>query len=969
MLSNHQQKENSIFKTFLYHAGRDPNKVAVIYKEDRLTYAEFANNIFQLMNVLKQHYYDDLLDASKKTPPLIGVLCQSKLQALYCEFAILAVGAAFVPFSFNDSTERQDFMIKKSAISLILTDQDLPNSNASLRYFNMNDFLDAKKNPTNINKNYNENTNDLAYVLFTSGSTAQNPKGVMRSQAALLNQMTRDYKEDLQLTTNDCLLNLATFTHDQAIVDCFGALLNGCTLCLYDISYLDITNVEHLHQFMIKNQVTVFSSIPSMFMDIFSHASHKDRFPHLRIVTIGGEETLISHAKLYQTSCPDTCSLVNGYGATELSWISSFTITHQTDINAMKSIPLGYPAKSVKVKLVSFDDEEKDAATNSYELCVHSDGLALCYLNDEPATKEAFFVGEDGFKYYRTGDIVHLDDKNCIQFLGRKTWHEKINGKRLDLHAIENELKNIHDFKECAILTYGEGDNKKLYALHCSQITSAALKIVKESMQKILPKSVILKFYFIEKIPVLPNGKINRPVLRNILAELVLQDCDLPKITNMKQSDNINEMLEGYWREALEIPVSTALDPNDTMEDLGVDSKTITQLVNNILRCFFVKFGVTLNIKSDTFPKLTFPLFLQYVIKDYTEEVSPTKKVKSSMQELDVVVLQHNADFFDYVKVNCVINKKMDTVKAISFYLSDLKILIKHANQTNNFNIQVAENKNDIKKILTDFSQNSVPFSQQGLIFLSEDSNPNSHPITSVVCMDENNRMVWLIADGISGFKFIHNDSNTPESMLFEMLMSFDNLEIRFDLTGRQIDQQSCITDAILYETAALKCNLLKESIFLPVTLHSAHDNTENYYNIDTSFFLPYDLQPCKIFISPAKTFYHSQISNVPEALGYTPANELKQLMQDVKMHETKNMLTQKCLLSTHVQGKLWNKIIPINTTLWSQSYAFKKIIENYLLNKNNPHSIFQAENNTIQTATAIKTIDNPDPSFKNSKS
>src|SRR5690348_11444791 len=178
MFRSTPDKHDNLLDTFLHHVQSTPDKKAVVYKNVTLTYQELHARILQIAFLIRQNY-SGFLDLTQNKPVLIGVKCRSKLEALCCEFAILTLGAAFVPFDFNDTAKRQEFMIAKSGISLMLTDDDHDAMNNAVAYCNV---LSKTSNPDTfpINK-YEIYTDvmphDLAYVLFTSGSTAQNPKG------------------------------------------------------------------------------------------------------------------------------------------------------------------------------------------------------------------------------------------------------------------------------------------------------------------------------------------------------------------------------------------------------------------------------------------------------------------------------------------------------------------------------------------------------------------------------------------------------------------------------------------------------------------------------------------------------------------------------------------------------------------------------------------------------------------------
>ncbi len=392
MQSHEVELKDRLIHTFLYYANLCKFENKVICKDEfkttELYYHNFEKSVRKIAYALKETY-PNILPPQNSEPVLVGVKCRSKLQTLISEFAILALGGTFVPLSFNEPEALQLYKIQESGVSLILTDHSISKSQQKTGLFC--DITKFKPSIFFISEQeiYVQAKNDLAYVLFTSGSTREHPLGVMRTRSGLYLQMTRNYRNDLNISDKSVLLNLAVMTHDQAIVDCFGALLNGAAICLYDPHDL---NVDDLHQFMRKYAVSIYSSTPHIFSIVFDHIPYKDYFPRLKVVTTGGEETLIEHVALYQKSCPDECDFFNGYGLTEDSWIASEKITKQTDLTQYHAIPFGQATESMITRLVECREEEDDEESEKvYELCVSSDTLSPGYFHNDEETNIAFF--------------------------------------------------------------------------------------------------------------------------------------------------------------------------------------------------------------------------------------------------------------------------------------------------------------------------------------------------------------------------------------------------------------------------------------------------------------------------------------------------------------------------------------------------------------------------------------------------
>jgi acyl-coenzyme A synthetase/AMP-(fatty) acid ligase len=1013
MLRKTPDSNDHLLNAFLHHVGLTPHKKAIIYNDIALSYQEFEEIVRLFACLLKQRY-SHIFDVNAKQPILIGVMCQSKLHALCYEFAILALGAAFVPFHVSDARKRQEFMLAKSGISLMLIDDNSYKVNDSIIYCNFSNLISAEENVKEaVHYNYNSydfsysdsKPSDLAYVLFTSGSTAKHPKGVMRSRLSLYNQMAGDYTKDLKITKEDCLLNLAVFTHDQAIVDCFAALLNGCTLCLYDAQSM---NVNHLHAFMKKNRVSIFSSIPSMFSIIFENINDRSSFPDLRVVTIGGEETLIKHALLYQKTCPDNCVLINGYGATEISWAASYEINHETDLSVLSAIPLGYVTQSAKIKLIPIENEDlvdnekpvdnhgldegkviDKASDNLYELGIMSESLSCGYLHDQEASSHAFFRDQENNYCYRSGDLVSLDQNNCLHYFGRKAWHEKIHGKRINLNEVENLLRMY--LENCAVIAHGEAEQKKLYAFYSGVLSGKSLDEMDVQLQQLLEKHMHPQFIILSELPVLLNGKIDRQFLHNIL-EMKSNEfkASLDKIKELQKSDDLAQAMQGFWREVLQIPLNLSLNKDETFKSCGGDSQLAILLINKISHYFKEKHQ--LNISIDPFVLYknadNFLAFYHYVASLYTQTKQQKQdNVLYSRPEMMRVQAQlaygyryhsmasrfyfYNGYYgnFDELAKNGATNKELEKleIKLIEYSYVGLEMLVHHFNQLHNINIILCPSRADIIDNIKKFISNPNSPSQVGLILFLNNAK-EAHPYPLVLCKNiENNTISILVADSLQGFTCL----NRALDNIADIKKFFPNLDVRFDLTGRQIDVNSCSTDTLLYLINALQCDMLKQSTFLSTTLATAASDNAGYICkiVMDKTTVPEILKPCLLFISPVETFYHSNVINIPEIADIKPCNEAAALIAKLQKNASLKKHERTCYFICIDWGNRYQRpALECSTILWDKSYEFKFIIDSILENQDKIACMIQQEKENSQQAINAELLEDANQEKENSE-
>lgn len=332
-----------------------PDKLAIIYKDTVVSYLDLNEQANQLAKHLKT-----------LGEPIIGLLGDNKLEIVITEIACLKAGITFVPIDNDSPIERIDYILRQSGIKTIVNCHSSALSADKLEIITDKHLLLIKRRDCDLSTYSKEDLEATpestpAYVLYTSGSTALVPKGVTQTHRGLKAQID-NYTRDLRITKDDTLLQLATPTHDQSIVDIYGAFANGATLALYDMD--KTMDLSALRAFISKHEISIFSAIPSIFKLVFDGFLEAKSLKHLRIVTTGGEETKIEHAKLYQEVCPDTCIFINGYGATECSWISFFIVDKTVALDGLTELPLGELTTGLVMLLVKEEDERL------YELCV-----------------------------------------------------------------------------------------------------------------------------------------------------------------------------------------------------------------------------------------------------------------------------------------------------------------------------------------------------------------------------------------------------------------------------------------------------------------------------------------------------------------------------------------------------------------------------------------------------------------------
>lgn len=861
-----------LMDTFEEIVKSNPNSLAVTYDNNIFTYEELNNKSNQLANFLNKNY--------KINNKRVAIIGKNKLEMLICELAILKAGGTFVPFDNDIPVDRLEFTLTHANPSLLLTcdfcaDKIAKTIDIDVPTINLEEIKEDLKNLSTDNLNLHTSDNENAYILYTSGSTSTQPKGVVQTRLGLFTQI-KNYTENLKITDKDNFLQLATFSHDQAIVDIYGALLNGAGLHLvnFEIESLD---VNKLQKEIFEKKITIYSSIPSVFSIIFDNVNDDRSFPNLRIVTLGGEAVKNSHVKLYQKIASPSCLFVNGYGATEFSWISYFVINKCDFIP--DTIPLGIMSPNTKV----FLDKSVTENENEGELCVSSLGVAKEYYNNYDATSNAFFKDEDGNRYYRTGDIVKVDGNGIYHFKGRMAWHEKIDGHRVNIKDVEDCMLSILPLNECVILAFG--DPLRLHAFYTSHSEPLSDIEIKNSLKKHLKAYEIpFKFHYLEKFPLLPNSKIDRQKLKNLLNEKEVKQKEIQENLSI-------DFLSKALCEILDLDQLPNRDADFFME-MGMSSIDSVRLMNK-LNDYLYHLPTSLRL---TIHNIYLSRSLSSLAKFINDQIELLKK------EEPVVVNPHFEEkpILNYTMDGKILKDLENNTLTFSF--ESLVTLAHFYNKKYNIKIIPCETKDkfydEIKKFLE-----KKEYGQIGLTIPKIDK--DSHHTACILNYNQ---------DGAS--LYITDSIGLLPTLLEDKLFS---VKVYFDPTPRQKDEFSCFIDLLTYLKDGLRLDMANE-ILIPFT-----EKSDRYLEEIKTYQKNYNF--IHIFQNPPELLKHVQFMNLSKR--YDNPNIETLLKNTKRPRSLEEYRNENIKESPHEETTTYEIYMKKkNISLYKKAKVFKSLLE-----------------------------------------
>ncbi|MFD6247050.1 amino acid adenylation domain-containing protein [Streptomyces roseolus] len=349
-----------------------------------------------------------------------------------------------------------------------------------------------------------------AAVFFTSG-TSGTPKGVLSPHAAT----TRLFEPDgpLGFGPGTVMTQAAPAPWDAFSMELWGMLTTGGTCVTAAEDYLLPDTLTRLVATRGVNTAWLTASLFNLFTEI-----DPDCFEGLERLYIGGERLSPAHVSRFLARHPGI-RLLNGYGPVESCVFATVHPITPDDCGREHGIPIGreVPGTAIHVR----DEEGRPCGPGEVgELHVAGAGLALGYLGDPELTARRFPaepVDGSPLRVYRTGDRGYRDGEGVLHFTGRADRQVKIRGHRVEPEEIEFHAAGLPGVTACAAVPVpGELGNHDRLALFYTADGDAAepAEPLRRSLGRRLPPHAVPDVVRrVDRLPVTPNGKIDRPRL------------------------------------------------------------------------------------------------------------------------------------------------------------------------------------------------------------------------------------------------------------------------------------------------------------------------------------------------------------------------------------------------------------------------------------------------------------------------
>ncbi|MEU6221503.1 amino acid adenylation domain-containing protein [Streptomyces sp. NPDC047022] len=493
--------DTTVHRRFAVQAARIPDAVALTGSAGTLTYGE--------LDARSDELAQRLIALGLRAEERVAVLQERSPELIVSLLAVLKAGGAYMPLDARSPADRLRAMTTGMGARILLTDQGSRTAAEALaveRLLVVDEPHPAVPEPTSPLPDVRPD--QLAYVLFTSGSTGE-PKGVgvtHRSVADLAGDSAFDP------SAHSSVLQHSTQAFDAATYEMWVPLLSGGQVVLAPPGQLDGPSLERM---VAEHGVTALWLTAGLFRLLAEESP--GGFAGLREVWAGGDVVPGDAVRKVMAVCPGLV-VVDGYGPTETT---VFAARHRmrSVAEVPATVPIGRPLDGMRAYVL--DSALRPVPPNvAGELYLAGAGLARGYLGRPRATAERFVAdpfGAAGERMYRTGDRARWTDHGELVFLGRADDQIKIRGFRVEPGEIEAALSRHPAVAQCCVLAREDSPGVKRLAAYVVPAAGCEAPAEAELRSHLGPLvadyQMPAAFMTLSALPLTRNGKIDRRAL------------------------------------------------------------------------------------------------------------------------------------------------------------------------------------------------------------------------------------------------------------------------------------------------------------------------------------------------------------------------------------------------------------------------------------------------------------------------
>ena len=483
------KKEETLAEIFQQTVDKYPEKVALIFHEQQITYSQLNN----WANAIAA----DLIKRGIGPGKYVGVWIPRGLALHAAILGIIKSGAAYVPIDREMPAERAETVLEEVNATACFS----------------NDFLNTKaeiitvvpipKEENNVVVNQQISPDNDAYVLYTSGSTGK-PKGIAISHRNICH-LIRSENSFINIKSDDKVYQGFSVSFDMWCEETWISYFAGATLWVADNTTSKA--IDELSELLNKEKITILHAVPSLLAVI------EEDVPSLRLINSGGEACT---TQVINKWAKPGRRFINSYGPTE----TTVTAT-MIDLQPGDFLSIGVPLPNYNIAIL---DEKLNLLPvgERGELVITGPGVSRGYVGLPELTQKKFIQKPEtlnelpGDTIYFSGDAAIIREDGSIDFQGRFDDQIKLRGYRIELGEIEVKLQSLPNVTAAvvAVKKDSNGEDHLIgYVIPEDEVCEDE-SFMRNELAKVLPSYMVPEtIVVLKEFPRMPSGKINRKEL------------------------------------------------------------------------------------------------------------------------------------------------------------------------------------------------------------------------------------------------------------------------------------------------------------------------------------------------------------------------------------------------------------------------------------------------------------------------
>ncbi|AFW94293.1 modular nonribosomal peptide synthetase [Anabaena sp. 90] len=610
-----------------------PDSVATIFENQQLTYQELNAKANQLA-----HYLQSIGVGAEV---MVGLCVERSLDLIIGILGILKAGGAYVPIDPAYPQERIAFMLEDTKLQFVVTQQQLV---VSLPETSTTICLDTDWQKIDCQSSHNPvsgvTAENLAYLIYTSGSTGK-PKGVQMPHSSV-NAYLQAIAKILPVNHQDIYLHTASFSFTASVRQLFLPLSQGATSIL--ATREQTRTPLSLFELIQKRGVTISDGVPSVWRyglialeSLDQQYTESLRESKLRLIVFGGELLPYQLIKKLRNLFKTPPQFFNILGQTESIGHGFYTVPEDYDLED-GYVPVGHPLANIQQVYVLNSQLEPVKTGESGEVHIAGSTLARGYLNRTEANEEKFIINpfNPQQRLFKTGDVARYSSNQNLEILGRMDFQVNIRGMRVELEEIEAVIKLHPSIREAVVSAREDvsgGQRLVAYIVVNNQdFNSGELRnfLASKLPDYMIPHTLMV----MEKLPVLPNGKLDRKSLPEPDLSAIQSEFIPPQTPTQ-------EIIAKIWAEVLGIE---RIGIHDNFLELGGHSLLASLVISRLREALSLELSI-----ASLFAAPTIATFSEQ-IGSSAQNLLPTLEPVSRNSELPLSLTQQRFWFLDQME-------------------------------------------------------------------------------------------------------------------------------------------------------------------------------------------------------------------------------------------------------------------------------------------------------------------------------